>query len=38
MKLHHKSRKEAEELAYHYLDVVGLRDNRFREIGASAGS
>ena len=38
MKLHYKSRKEAEELAYHYLDVVGLRDNRFREIGASAGS
>ena len=26
MKLHHKSRKEAEELAYHYLDVVGLTD------------
>ena len=26
MKLHHKSRKEAEELAYHYLDVVGLQD------------
>lgn len=26
MKLHHKSRKEAEEMAYHYLDVVGLRD------------
>ena len=26
IKLHHKSRKEAEELAYHYLDVVGLRD------------
>lgn len=26
MKLHHKSRKEAEELAFHYLDVVGLRD------------
>ena len=26
MKLHHKGRKEAEELAYHYLDVVGLRD------------
>ncbi|MGN1148203.1 MAG: amino acid ABC transporter ATP-binding protein [Lachnospiraceae bacterium] len=26
MKLHHKSRAEAEELAYHYLDVVGLRD------------
>ena len=25
-KLHHKSKKEAEELAYHYLDVVGLRD------------
>ena len=23
--LHHKSKKEAEELAYHYLDVVGLR-------------
>lgn len=26
MKLHHKSRREAEKLAYHYLDVVGLRD------------
>lgn len=26
MKLHHKSKKEAEELAYHYLDVVGLQD------------
>ena len=26
MKLHHKSKKEAEDLAYHYLDVVGLRD------------
>ena len=26
VKLHHKSKKEAEELAYHYLDVVGLRD------------
>ena len=26
MKLHHKTRREAEELAYHYLDVVGLRD------------
>lgn len=26
MKLHHKSKKEAEELAYHYLDVVGLRN------------
>ena len=25
-KLHHKSKKEAEDLAYHYLDVVGLRD------------
>ena len=25
-KLHHISKKEAEELAYHYLDVVGLRD------------
>lgn len=29
MKLHHKSKKEAEELAYHYLDVVGLRDKAF---------
>ncbi len=26
MKLHHKSRAEAEELAYHYLGVVGLRE------------
>ena len=26
MKLHHKTKVEAEELAYHYLDVVGLRD------------
>ena len=26
MKLHHKTRAEAEELAYHYLEVVGLRD------------
>ncbi len=26
MKLHHKSREEAEKLAYHYLDVVGLTD------------
>ena len=26
MKLHHKTRDEAEALAYHYLDVVGLRD------------
>lgn len=26
MKLHHKSKEEAEELAYHYLDVVGLRE------------
>ena len=26
MKLHHKAREEAEALAYHYLDVVGLRD------------
>ena len=25
-KLYHKSKKEAEELAYHYLGVVGLRD------------
>lgn len=29
MKLHHKSRKEAEELAYHYLDIVGLRDKTY---------
>ncbi len=26
LKLYHKSKKEAEELAYHYLDVVGLRE------------
>ena len=26
IKLHHKSKQEAEKLAYHYLDVVGLRD------------
>lgn len=26
MKLHHKTKKEAEDLAYHYLDVVGLTD------------
>lgn len=26
IKLQHKSKKEAEEIAYHYLDVVGLRD------------
>ena len=26
LKLHHKTREEAEALAYHYLDVVGLRD------------
>ena len=26
MKLHHKPKKEAEELAYHYLDIVGLKD------------
>ena len=26
MKLHHRSRREAEETAYHFLDVVGLRD------------
>lgn len=26
IKLHHKTREEAEALAYHYLDVVGLRD------------
>ncbi len=26
IKLHHKSKAEAEKLAYHYLDVVGLRD------------
>jgi putative glutamine transport system ATP-binding protein len=26
IKLHNKTKKEAEEIAYHYLDVVGLRD------------
>ena len=26
MKLHHKTKAEAEELAYHYLEVVSLRD------------
>ena len=26
MKLHHKTKKEAENLAYHYLKVVGLED------------
>lgn len=26
MKLHGKSRKEAEDLAFHYLDIVGLKD------------
>ncbi len=26
IKLHNKTKKEAEELAFHYLDVVGLRD------------
>ena len=26
MKLHHKSKKDAEALAFHYLDVVGLKD------------
>lgn len=26
IKLHHKTQQEAEKLAYHYLDVVGLRD------------
>lgn len=26
MKLHHKSKKEAEDIAYHYLDIVGLTD------------
>jgi len=26
LKLHKKSKKEAEELAYHYLDIVGLRE------------
>ena len=26
MKLHHKTKKEAEEIAYHYLEVVGLTD------------
>ncbi len=29
MKLHHKSKKEAEDLAFHYLDVVGLRDKAY---------
>lgn len=26
MKLYHKTKKESEELAYHYLDIVALRD------------
>lgn len=26
MKLHHKSKEEAEKIAYHFLDVVGLTD------------
>lgn len=26
MKLHHKTKKEAEDLAYHYLEVVGLSE------------
>lgn len=26
MRLQHKGKKEAEELAYHYLDIVGLRE------------
>ena len=26
IKLQHKPKKEAEELAYHYLDIVGLKD------------
>ncbi|MGB8450849.1 MAG: amino acid ABC transporter ATP-binding protein [Anaerocolumna sp.] len=26
LKLYHKSKKEAEDMAYHYLDIVGLRD------------
>lgn len=26
VKLYHKSKKEAQDLAFHYLDVVGLRD------------
>lgn len=26
LKLHHKSKKEAEDLAYHYLDIVGLTE------------
>lgn len=29
LKLHHKSKKEAEDMAYHYLDIVGLRDKAF---------
>ena len=26
IKLHHKSKSEAEEIAFHYLDIVGLRE------------
>ncbi len=29
IKLYHKSKEEAEETAYHYLDVVGLRDKAY---------
>lgn len=29
LKLHHKSKKEAENMAYHYLDIVGLKDKAF---------
>jgi len=37
MKLHHKSREEAEETAYHYLDVVGLRDKAMAYPAALSG-
>ena len=37
MKLHHKSREEAEETAYHYLDVVGLRDTAMAYPAALSG-
>ncbi|MGN0974732.1 MAG: amino acid ABC transporter ATP-binding protein, partial [Gemmiger sp.] len=37
IKLHHKSKQEAEELAYHYLDVVGLRDKAHAYPGTLSG-
>ena len=37
IKLHHKSQKEAEELAFHYLDVVGLRDKAHVYPGTLSG-